>query len=111
VIAKSTKLSLKNLIPKKQSSLASLPGAPHTGSIHSISGGTGFGGALFGAFSSAGSESAGFQALKPTKMKVFRQMKIKMKIAYSALQAGQPVLDFIINAIIKAFVEYTIPSQ
>jgi hypothetical protein len=38
-------------------------------------------------------------------------MKIKMKIAYSALQAGQPILDFFINAIIKTFVEYTIPNQ
>lgn len=34
-----------------------------------------------------------------------------MKIAYSALQSGQAVLDFIINAVIKTFVEVTIPSQ
>ena len=34
-----------------------------------------------------------------------------MKIAYSAFQAGQPFLDFMMNAIIKTFVEYTIPNM
>ena len=44
-------------------------------------------------------------------MKIFRLMKIKMKIAYAALQAGQPVLDFVINAVLKAFVEKLIPRN
>jgi hypothetical protein len=35
-------------------------------------------------------------------------MKIKMKIAYSALEHGQPIIDFFINAIIKAFIEFSI---
>jgi hypothetical protein len=38
-------------------------------------------------------------------------MKIKMKIAYSALHSGQIVLDFITNAIIKTYVELSIPSM
>ena len=38
-------------------------------------------------------------------------MKFKMKIAYSALEHGQPILDFIINAIVKAFIEHSIPEQ
>ncbi len=44
-------------------------------------------------------------------MKFFRQMKVKMKIGYSALQAGQTVLDFFINGIVKAYVEHTIPNN
>ena len=38
-------------------------------------------------------------------------MKFKMKIAYSALKSGQPILDFMINAIIKAYVEHGIPKH
>lgn len=44
-------------------------------------------------------------------MKNFRMMKFKMKIAYSALKAGQPILDFFINAIIKAYIEHGIPKK
>jgi hypothetical protein len=38
-------------------------------------------------------------------------MKIKMKIAYSALEHGQPILEFFINAIVKTFLEHSIPDQ
>jgi len=38
-------------------------------------------------------------------------MKIKMKIAYNALEQGQPIIDFFINAIVKAFIEFSINDK
>lgn len=76
-----------------------------------LSGQGGVGNNILGGFSSKGSEGQGFKTKKPQAMKAFRLMKIKMKIAYSALQSGQIVLDFITNAIIKTYVELTIPSM
>jgi hypothetical protein len=51
----------------------------------SVLSGYGGGGNIIGAFSSKGSEGPGFKSKKPQAMKAFRLMKIKMKIAYSAL--------------------------
>ena len=34
-----------------------------------------------------------------------------MKIAYAALKAGQPILDFFINAVIKAFLDHKIINK
>lgn len=51
-----------------------------------------------------------FVAAKPDHMKNFRFMKVKMKIAYTALKYGQPILDFFINAILKAFVDHGVPA-
>jgi hypothetical protein len=55
------------------------------GSVLSGQGGAGGNNLLLGAFSSKGSEGPGFKSKKPQAMKAFRLMKIKMKIAYSAL--------------------------
>ncbi len=38
-------------------------------------------------------------------------MKVKMKIAFSALEHGQPIIDFFLNAIVKAFIEFSINEQ
>jgi hypothetical protein len=44
-------------------------------------------------------------------MKSFRIMMIKMKIAHGALTAGQPILDFFLNAIIKTLIDHCIPKE
>ena len=44
-------------------------------------------------------------------MKVYRMMKIKMKVAFEALRHGQTVLEFLISALLKTYIELNCPDS